>query len=133
MTMHRLLITGVVGLALSLGACDSGEKKGDDKSAKAGGKKADGKKADGKKADGKAADGKSGDAAGDAGGDEADEKFDDRVVKAAGLAKKIEANPDKADEILAEAGTNREEFEALIYEVSRPELAEQYRLAMAES
>ena len=128
MTMHRLLITGVVGLALSLGACDSGEKKGDDKSAKAGGKKADGKKADGK-----AADGKSGDAAGDAGGDEADEKFDDRVVKAAGLAKKIEANPDKADEILAEAGTNREEFEALIYEVSRPELAEQYRLAMAES
>ena len=52
-------------------------------------------------------------------------------MKAASLAKKIEADPTKADDILAEAGLDRASFEALIYEVSTSELADQYRLARA--
>lgn len=120
MTKQSIATTFVLGLALVLGACDKGESKdaktaGDTK-AKAGDTKAK--------------------APGDTKADEAkvaaaDEPLDDRVVKAAGLAKKIEAEPARADDILAEAGMDRVAFDALIYEVSTPELAEQYRLARA--
>ena len=129
-TARKLLWTTVVGLAISLGAgaCDKGE--GDGKTASKDGKDKKDKKGDPKVA----VDKKGGDAKQPADvKDEpaVDEPLDDRVVKAAGLAKKIEAEPAKADEILAEAGLDRAAFEALIYEVSTPELAEQYRLARA--
>jgi hypothetical protein len=137
-TARTLLWTTVVGLSLTLGACDDGKK--DDKTAAKDTKDPKGKKGDPKgdpgakkPGDVKAGDAKAGDAkAGDAKAAEpADEPFDARVVKAAGLAKKIEADPTKADDILAEAGLDRAGFDALIYEVSTPELAEQYRLARA--
>jgi hypothetical protein len=137
-TARTLLWTTVVGLSLTLGACDGGkkddkaaakdtkDKKGDPKAAAKGDVKAgDAKVADAKAGDAKAADAKA--------AEPADEPFDARVVKAAGLAKKIEADPTKADEILAEAGLDRTSFDALIYEVSTPELAEQYRLARARN
>ena len=62
-----------------------------------------------------------------------DEALDPKVVKAAELANKIDADPDNADQILADAGMDREAFNALIYEVSTPTLAEQYRLARARA
>lgn len=135
-TARTLLWTTVVGLSLTLGACDGGKK--DDKTAAKDTKDKKSEKGD-PKAPAKAGDVKPGDVkAGDAKAAEpkaepADEPFDARVVKAAGLAKKIEADPTKADEILAEAGLDRAGFDALIYEVSTPELAEQYRLARARN
>lgn len=119
MTKHSIAMGCVMSLALALGACDKGESK--DKTA------ADTKA---KAADTKAKapdDAKAAEASEAA----ADEPLDDRVVKAAGLAKKIEADPSRADDILAEVGMDRVAFDALIYEVSTPELAEQYRLARA--
>src|SRR5690349_14192279 len=113
-TARKLLWTTVVGLAISLGAsaCDKSET---DKTASKDGKD---KKGGDKKVtvDPK----KGGDAKQPADvKDEpaADEPLDERVVKAADLAKKIEAEPAKADEILAAAGLDRASFEALIYEV----------------
>lgn len=132
-TARKLLWTSVLGLSLALGACGQGT---DGKTASKDAKGADKKGATDKKGgDVKSTDAKAGDKTGDKAGDvqepAADEPLDERVVKAAGLAKKIEADPAKADEILAEAGLDRASFDALIYEVSKPELAEQYRLARA--
>lgn len=121
-TVRTLLLTGIVGLSLALGAC--GNQAADNKTAAKDAKKAGDAKTP---ADKKGTDAK----AGDAKQPPADEPLDARVVKAAGLADKIEADPSKTDEILAEAGLDRASFEALIYEVSTPELAEQYRLARA--
>lgn len=120
MTMHSIAKILMVGAALCLGACDKGEDaKPDAKADAKAAAKTDAKTPTEAKAveDGEEA--------------AADEPLDDRVVKAAGLAKKIEADPARADEILAEAGLDRVSFDALIYEVSTPELAEQYRLARA--
>jgi hypothetical protein len=131
-TVRKLLWTTVVGLGLSLGACDKGDADGKTASKDAKGKKGDPKTAIDAKTPGDAK--KAGDAKtpGDVKDEPAaDEPLDERVVKAAGLAKKIEADPAKADDVLAEAGLDRAGFEALIYEVSAPELAEQYRLARA--
>jgi hypothetical protein len=128
-TVRKLLCTSLLGAALGLGACgNEGENKTAAKDTK-GDKKAGDKKA----GDVKAADKKAGDVKADDVKEEApvDEPLDERVVKAASLAKKIEADPSKADEVLAEAGMDRASFDALILEVSTPELAEQYRLARA--
>lgn len=124
MRVRTMATMGLV--ALALGGCDKGEGK-DAKQADATAKTAptDAKpSADGKT---EAADG--GKEAADGGEDAPEDSLDERVVKAAGLAKKIEADPVRADEILAEAGLDRVSFDALIFEVSTPELAEQYRLA----
>jgi hypothetical protein len=103
-TMRSTLLMSLMGLSLALGACD----KSDAGTAKAGDAKAGG------------------------GSDELPEDvFDERVVKVAKLAKEIEADPTQADEILEKAGLDRPAFEALIFSVSTPELAEQYRLALA--
>jgi hypothetical protein len=131
-TVRKLLLTSIVGLSLALGAC--GDQAADNKTAAKDGKGA--KKAGDAKtpADKKGADAKAGDAKqpGDVKDEPAaDEPLDERVVKAASLANKIAADPAKADEVLAEAGLDRASFEVLIYEVSTPELAEQYRLARA--
>jgi hypothetical protein len=128
-TVRKLLWTSLLGATLGLGACgNQGENKTAAKDTK------DVKKAGDAKtpADKKAGDAKAGDVKADV-KDEApvDEPLDERVVKAASLAKKIEADPSKADEVLAEAGMDRASFDALILEVSTPELAEQYRLARA--
>ncbi len=128
MTMRKTVMMSLVGLSLALGACDKGDAGGKDQKTAAKGKDAKGKDAKGKDVKGKDAKGPEGD------GDEAEpeeDKFDDRVVKAAGLANKIEKEPERADEILAEAGMDRAAFDALLYEVSTPDLAEQYRLARA--
>ena len=131
-TARKLCFPTVLGLSLALGACGGGtdgktaskdakgavDKKGDPKGAKPDAKGGDVKAPDTKTEDPKPA---------------ADEPLDERVVKAASLAKKIEADPSKTDEILAEAGLDRASFDALIYEVAKPELAEQYRLAMARN
>lgn len=138
-TTRKILWTTVVTLSLALGACDKGEEGKTDTKAKAGDAKAgDVKAGDVKAGDAKAGEVKAGDAkVADAKADEAKpdeakaDAFDPRVVKAADLAAKIEAEPARADEILAAAGLDRSSFDALIYEVSTPELAEQYRLARA--
>jgi hypothetical protein len=57
--------------------------------------------------------------------------IDKRVVRAAALAKKIEAAPEKAGDILDAAGLERDEFEDLIFEISADaSLAKQYQAAM---
>jgi hypothetical protein len=57
--------------------------------------------------------------------------IDKRVVRAAALAKKIEAEPEKAGDILDAAGLQRDEFEDLIFEISADaSLAKQYQAAM---
>ncbi len=133
-TMRKILWISVVGSTLALGACGGGadgktaSKDTKDTKDKKGG---DAKGGDAKGGDAKGGDVKAGDAKGGDAKADADEPLDERVVKAAGLAKKIEADPSKTDEILSEAGLDRAGFEALIYEVSKPELAEQYRLARA--
>jgi hypothetical protein len=131
-TVRKLLLTSAVslGLTLSIGACGQGsDGKTAAKDTKDAKKVGDAKTpADKKGTDAKAGDTKAGDVKDEA---PADEPLDERVVKAASLAQKIEADPTKADEILAEAGMDRASFDALIYEVSTPELADQYRLARA--
>lgn len=127
-TARTLLLTGVVGLSLALGACGQGST--DNKTAAKDAKDTKDKKGEPKKSEPKKGDLKA-DTKGEEPKAEPEAPLDERVVKAAGLAKKIEADPSKADEILAEAGLDRTSFDALIYEVSTPELAEQYRLARA--
>lgn len=130
--MRKILWTSVMGLALALAACGQGDAGKDGKTAAKDAKKVDAKgKGDVKASDAKAGDVKAGDVKDDGGAEPAEDVLDERVVKAAGLAKKLGAEPGRADEILAEAGLDRAAFEALIYEVSTPELAEQYRLARA--
>jgi hypothetical protein len=133
--MRKILWTSL--LALALGACGqqgdgkvSKDAKKDDKSIADAKKKGEPKTGDTK--DTKDTKDLTADTKDDGGAAEPVEAvLDERVVKAAGLAKKIEAEPGKADEILTQAGLDRAAFEALIYEVSRGELAEQYRLALA--
>lgn len=129
-TVRKLIVTSLVGLSLALGACgNQGDNKTAAKDTKGAKKDGDKKGVDDKKtADVKPADVKPADVKDEA---PVDEPLDERVVKAASLAKKIEADPSKADEVLAEAGLDRASFDALILEVSTPELAEQYRLARA--
>jgi len=129
-TVRTLLLTGIVGLSFALGACDNA----DNKTAAKDGKDVKGAKKAGdlKTPDKKGTEVKAGDAKDDLKDQPAaDEPLDARVVKAATLANKIAADPAKADDILAEAGLDRAGFDALIYEVSSPELADQYRLARA--
>jgi hypothetical protein len=57
--------------------------------------------------------------------------IDKRVQRAAMLAKKIEAEPEQAGDILDAAGLARDDFEDLIFEISTdPGLAKQYEAAI---
>ncbi len=130
MTVRNTMMMGLVSLALSLGACDKGDAGGDKGKTAAKGKtdakgKPDAKGEGDAKADAKA------DAKPDAEDEAKPEPLDERVVKAAALAKKIEADPEQAETIIEAAGMDRAAFNDLIYEVSKGDLAEQYRLAMA--
>ncbi len=135
MTMHKTLLMSLVGLSLALGACDKGDAKGKDTKTAAKDKDAKGKDAKGKDAkdakDAKGTEVAKADGGADADAEPEADVFDERVVKAAELANKIDAEPSRAEEILTEAGMDRDSFYALLYEVSTPELAEQYRLARA--
>ena len=133
MKIKTLFTTIVLGTALfaPLAACD----KGGEEQAKADGDKKDGDKADGDKKDADKADGDKADgdkvaAAGDGDGDAAagDGDMDPKVKKAADLANAISAEPDRADEILEEAGVDREELDKMMYEIATdPELAAAYK------
>ncbi len=131
MMTRKISWMSVFALCLSVGACDKGDAGSKDAKTAAKSKAGDAKaKAGDAKA--KAGDAKAGDTKADGGEAEpAKDVFDDRVVKAAALAEKIEADPSKADDVLEAAGMDRAALDALMYEMSQPELAEQYRLARA--
>ena len=62
-------------------------------------------------------------------GDEFD-GFDPRVVKAASVARDIEANPAKTDDVLQERGLDRDSLDTLMFEIAKdPDLTGQYRIA----
>lgn len=56
--------------------------------------------------------------------------FDPRVARAAKVARRIEADPTRADETLEELGMDRDQLDSLMYEIARePELTGEYRVA----
>jgi hypothetical protein len=114
MSITKLINTAVLGLALTLFACDKGAETKDTKKAAATKKTTD---------------------------EPVNEKpdpepeveapsLDPKVEKAVTLANQISAKPDAADTILEEAGMDREAFEKLLYEIARdPELSKSYAVA----
>ena len=113
MTKH-IITTICLGFALTLSACDKGDTKKD----------AQAKKAETKKTDGA-------DAGGDGGEAEVDApSLDPKVEQAVEVANKISADPGAADSILADAGLDRDSFEALLYEIAKdPDLSKSYAIA----
>jgi hypothetical protein len=117
MSTTKLIKTAVLGLALTMFACDGG---------KDAGKKGTEKNVASKKTP-----------------DDANKKpepepepeveapsLDPKVEQAVTIANKISAQPDAADSILEEAGMDREAFEKLLYEIARdPELSKSYAVA----
>lgn len=130
MRNHALRITSAVALALfglSSAGCDDGKKVEPSAKTEAPGKAAAG--APPAAAAGAVAAAGEPSAAEDAADPLAD--IDKRVQRAAALAKKIEAEPEKAGDILDAAGLGRDEFEELIFEISADaSLAKQYQAAM---
>lgn len=60
--------------------------------------------------------------------------LDPKVAKAVNIAKEIEADPSKAEEVLAKHELDREGLDALMYEIARsPELAKSYAAARMNS
>ena len=122
----RILCTllGVTLTGLSVG-CESGTSKRGEA-----GKAPVAKKAG---ADAPAADPSDQSQAGDAGEDGGQDMyaaFDPRVAKAAKVARSIEADPTRADEALTELGMDREQLDALMYEIAKdPDLTGEYRIA----
>lgn len=117
----KLLNTALLGLALTLFACDGKD---------AGNKEVDQREV-AHKADGQTQ------TPADAEKDEPHEQptvdapaLDPRVEQAVTLANKISAEPEAADSILEDAGMDREAFEKLLYEIARdPELSKSYAIA----
>lgn len=125
------LLTATALVALAVG-CDSGsEPSGDDKGAQTASAKGKGDptKAEGPTGKEDAPPGSpTTDAEGE--GDEALDGFDPKVVKAATLARDIEAKPEDADQILATAALDRAALDAMMVEIAKdPALTEQYRVA----
>ncbi|WP_146158772.1 hypothetical protein [Enhygromyxa salina] len=117
--MRTIITTTLMGLVLTLGACDKADPAKTDKQATAdtkGDKKADPttKPADADKPD------------------DAVEApaLDPKVEKAVTVANMIANDPAAADKILDEAGLDRESFETMLYEIARdPELSKSYAIA----
>ncbi|KIG16319.1 hypothetical protein DB30_04779 [Enhygromyxa salina] len=117
MTMRTIITTAMMGLALTLGACDKAEPAKADKQAKAdpGAKPADADKL--------------------ANADKPDDAvdapaLDPKVEKAVNVANMIANDPAAADKILDEAGLDRDSFEAMLYEIARdPDLSKSYAIA----
>jgi hypothetical protein len=139
MKMHAKITAWslVAGLAFAVGACD--DKKEDPKTAKtekpkpapAGG---DAANPDGPPEEPAADDGAEEPAADDGETPTEEAAVDERVQKAADIAGKIEEDPAAVEDILADAGIERAQFEALIYEISGdPDLARQYQVARASA
>lgn len=60
--------------------------------------------------------------------------LDPKVAKAVNIAREIEADPSKAEEVLAKHELDREGLDALMYEIARsPELAKSYAAARMNS
>lgn len=56
--------------------------------------------------------------------------LDPQVLRAAEIANSITAAPESADDVLAQADLDREDLDALMYEIAvSPELTSQYRIA----
>lgn len=119
----KLIKTAMFGLALTLFACGDASKDAGKKDTE---KKTPASKTDGAKTSGEIAE-----------KDQPTEEpeleapqLDPKVEQAVTLANKISAQPDAADEILEEAGMDREAFEKLLYEIARdPELSKSYAVA----
>ena len=123
-----LIATLVLAVAPTLTACDSGNN--DDAAAKP----ADAPKAEEpKKEEAKPVDPEA--------QKEADEVLaadgsglDPKVAKAVSIAREIEADPSKAEDVLAKHELDREGLDALMYEIARnPELAKSYAAARMNS
>jgi hypothetical protein len=114
MTTTKLIKTAVLGLALTMFACDGGKdagKKGTDKNV-ASKKTPDEPNKPEPEPEVEAP------------------SLDPKVEQAVTIANKISAQPDAADTILEEAGMDREAFEKLLYEIARdPELSKSYAIA----
>lgn len=109
-TMNKLIGVTLMGLVMTLAACD----KGDDKAAK---------KGDDKPAAKAPAEPASEPA-------EPAPSLDPKVEQAVELANKISDDPAAADAILSEAGLDRAAFEKLLYEIAKdPELSKSYAVA----
>jgi hypothetical protein len=116
MSTTKLIKTAVLGLALTMFACDGGKD--------AGAKKGAEKNVASKKTPDEAKDKPEPEPEVEA------PSLDPKVEQAVTLANKISAQPDAADTILEEAGMDREAFEKLLYEIARdPELSKSYAVA----
>ncbi len=130
--MRMFIKTTMIGLfaslSLSLVACESGA---DDKQAAKKDDKAQATAEAGAGAGAEGAEVEEGEAgAVEPGADEAMSDLDPKVEQAVTVANAIAADPGEADSILAEAGLDRNSFEALIYEIARdPELSKSYAIA----
>ena len=131
-TLRRaMLVTPLVlGLAPALSACGGGDGGNDGAKAEAG---ATATKADATAAKGEAK------AVDPAVQKEAEEalsavKLDPKVEKAVNIAREIDADPSKAQDVLAKYKINRDDLDALMYEISRdPALAKSYAAARERS
>jgi hypothetical protein len=116
MTMRTIITTTMMGLVLTLGACDKADPAKTDKQAKVD-----------PKPDGDAV------KPGDTESNEPDVEapaLDPKVEQAVTVANMIAADPAAADTILTEAGLDRDSFEAMLYEIARdPELSKSYAIA----
>jgi hypothetical protein len=135
MTIQRLSIAAFLTTALLLApACDKGEDSNADggKTAQKDKPAGDTKPAD--DGDTKVAEAGDDEAGADGGEEPADDDeyagFDDRVAKAAKVARKIEEDPSAAETVLAENDMDREALDSLMFEIARdPDLTGQYRIA----
>ena len=124
----RAALVASLGLAPALIACGGGGGK-DDAQAKAGAAdKGDAAKDASKKAVDPAVQKEADDAL------SADKGLDPRVQKAVNVAREIDADPTKADEVLAKYKLQRTDLDALMFEIARdPKLAESYAAARQKS
>jgi len=117
MTIHKIISVSLLGCVLVLGACDKGGAKKDDKQAKTNtNAKTPATKTDGDEPPPEP--------------EEPAPELDPKVEQAVTLANQISANPGEADDILDQAGMDREAYEALLYEIAKdPELSKSYAVA----
>jgi hypothetical protein len=114
--MRTIITTTMLGLVLTVGACDKGDPAKTDKQAKTDKKAGDDTV--------KPVDVDEPEAVAEA------PSLDPKVEQAVTIANQIAADPSAADTILAEAGLDRGAFEELLYEIARdPELSKSYAIA----
>lgn len=113
--MRTIITTTICALVLTLGACDKGDPAKTDNQAKVDNQAGDANVKPVEAVDDDTAEGPS---------------LDPKVEQAVTVANLIAADPGAADSILAEAGLDRDSFEAMLYEIARdPELSKSYAIA----